>query len=562
MFRLRRSFACLVLSSIIVPLFCLTDAVQGEVTRDGQDFVIDGVKYPAGSEVEVIGPIISSGHKLYMSSGYAQLHGMWINGKANQDRLFFHLCRAKPGGWPASKDFKALKREEFYKIRGHIIEGRINCSRKEFTLVVKQMEAVPSREIRLADLVDREIALEGIAVSGGIIKASEGEARIDQLPEWPESVLGKQIFVRGTLRKSQDAFQINALNWHPVELDDLVGKEVTLEGTISCDSRFKSFEYRKKYLYLEAPDELLRKHRGYFRHRRVRVSGKLVLEDRPELNWDGPKQKNPKSPWYVVQEASVTFLENIDGESEDGIPIYATLYTVSEGVPELIAECAHRGNGQFNPATALYYLRRNEELINRILSQATPETQNVLARRMNDEKQHRLIRLIYAAMLAHLNDKRGRSFLIESTRDHDIEKLPDALYCLGIVPSLGSRQSQDKTEIRWAEKPMIALMNSRELFDVSPYFGFGRSKEYSSTIADAVVLYSNIPDLMLRMNSPAAQRAIIDYMTSNKTSFWYGRTATMHINLYHRVQNTLPPIPAEDLKKMQQFQTELESRWK
>ncbi|QDU47800.1 hypothetical protein [Gimesia panareensis] len=562
MFLLRRSFACFVLFTIIVPLFCLTSALQGEVTRDGQDFVLDGVKFSPGSEIEVIGPIISSGHRLEMSAGEAALHGMWINGRASQDRIFFHLCRAKPGGWPAYKDFKSLKRYEFYKIRGHIIEGRINCARKAFTLVVKQMESVPSREIKLADLVDREIALEGIAVPGGIIKASEGEARIDQLTDWPESVLGKQVFVRGTLRKSQGTFQINALNWHPVDLDELVGKEVTLEGTISSDSKFKSFEYRKKYLYLEVPDELLWKYRGHFRDRRVRVSGKLILEDRPELNWNGPKRKNPKSPWYVIQEASLTFLEKMDGESEDGIPIYATLYTVSEGVPELIAECAHRGNCQVNRATVMYYIRRNEEMINRILSQATPETQNVLARRMNDEKQHRLVRLIYAAMLAHLNDKRGQAFLIESTRDHDIEKLPDALYCLGIVPSLGSRQSQDKTEIRWAEKPMIALMNSRELFDVSPYFGFGRSKEYSSTIADAVVLYSNIPDLMLRMNSPAAQRAIIDYMTSNKTSFWYGRTATMHINLYHRVQNTLPPIPAEDLKKMQQFQAELESLWK
>ncbi|WP_299470042.1 hypothetical protein [uncultured Gimesia sp.] len=539
---------------------CFIRQTHGEVSRGDNHFVIDGVKIPVGSETEVIGPIRSSGHKLHMSSGYAALQGIWINGRANQDKIYFHLCRAEPGGWPTYKDFKALQRGVFYKIRGQIIEGRVYCEHKAITLVVKHIEAVPPREIEFSDLIDRETTFEGVATPGGIIKTKEGEAQIDNMTEWPESVAGKQIFVRGTVRKSQEGFRIDAINWHPTDLYELVGQNVSLEGTLSNDSSPGFFEYRKKYLYLTSPDGSHTKYDKYFSDRLVCVSGKLVLEDRPELKWNGPKEENPITPWFVIREAKVTFLEKDYGEYEGGGPIYATLHRVSEGVPELLAECAHRGNGQFNPAAAVFYVRRNEDVINQILTETTTETRDVLARRMNEEKVSRIVRLIYAAMLAHLNDKRGRTFLIESLKDHDTDNLPNALYCLGEFPSLGSKQTQSKTEIRWAEEPMIALMQNRERFDVTNFYGFGGSKEFSTTIADATVVYSDVTELMLKVNSPAAQRAIIDYLVSNRTSFSIGTTGGLSkLALYERLQRTDPPIPAEDLKKMQQFQAELDA---
>ncbi len=128
---------------------------------------------------------------------------------------------------------------------------------------------------------------------------------------------------------------------------------------------------------------------------------------------------------------------------------------------------------------------------------------------MNDAKLNRTIRLIYAAMLAHLNDKRGRSFLLESVQNHDVDALPDALYCLGVFPELGTRKTRNKTALRWAEPTLISLMRDQSLADERA------DDSNPMTIADMAMRYSKIPHVLVQIKSDAAHKTLMNYLSSD-----------------------------------------------
>lgn len=535
-FRISIHAAILIAACVITPAY-------GEISRGENHFLIDGVKIPVGSEIEVIGPVTYAGG-IYMSSGGAALHGMWINGRANQDKIYFHLCRDKPGGWPTYKDFKALKRNIFYKIRGQIIEGRIYCERKAITLVVKEMEPVPAREFRFSDLVNRETTFEGTAAPGGILKIKERPVQIANLTNWPKSVTGKSVFVRGTLRKRQAGYHIDTVSWHPTDLKELVGQNVSLEGVLSKHGNQGYFQYKGKHLNLNLalPNEVETKLTKLARKVPARVNGRLVLENHSAFNEYGQIKESPNVPIFVIREAKIEFLEKNLSVDERNKPIYATLHPVSEGVPELIAESCHRGNEQYNHALARYYVRRNKNVIRTILEDATPHTRDVLAGRMNDAKTIRTIRLIYAAMLAHLNDQRGRSFLIKSIQNHDVDALPDALYCLGAFPEFGTGETRKKTELRWVEPTLLALMRDQSPTNKKAY--------YSNflTIADMAMFYSEIPYVLVQIKTDAAHKTLMNYLFSDTAVL---RHDWQSLNLVRYWLNSGALFSVEELLKLE-----------
>lgn len=513
MFRLRRSFVCLVLSSIIMPLFCLTDAVQAEVTRDGQGFIIDGVKYPAGSDVEVIGPLLYPGRP-DQSDALGAVQGTWINGRANQNQVRFHLGNAKKGGWPTYQDIQALEREAFYKLRGQIVDGRIEQERTSIVLVVRHLEKVEPRPIMLADLVDRNTTFTGTAAENGTLVTEQGQAKLQGLEQWPQAVQDQQVFVRGTLRRQPNGFQIEQATWHPVDLELLVGKPVALEGTLWGWDVPRFMKYEKQFLYLSFLPSRKTMFLQKYQHRRVpvRVSGTLVRESRPPLNWSGPDLEAPFQACYVIRDARVEYLLPADFEYDEYKAIYSR-HPVSQGVPELVAEYPPPSNRQFNYADAMMYVRRNEATINSILTDTTLQTRNVLAERMQDPQQPAALRKIYAAMLAQLNDQRGRDFLLKSLQDHRPEAFADSVYCLGAILSLGPQQKKNNIELSWAEAALLDLLKNQEKIDVSRYYGAPAGK-FQMSIADASMLYSQIYKLLIQINSPATHKTLLGYVLS------------------------------------------------
>ncbi len=328
----------IIIHAAILLAACLITPARGEISRGDHHFVIDGVKFPIGSEIEVVGPL---------SPGYAALHGMWIDGRANQDKIHFHLCRAKRGGWLTDEDFKALDRYTFYKIRGRIMEGRIYCEQKAITLVVNELKAVPARYFRFSDLVNRETTFEGSAAPDGILETDADQAQIANLTNWPISVAGKRVFVRGTLRKNQDGFRIEAAFWHLITLSELLDQNVSLEGILTKYPSQCYFKYKGLYLYLNLalPDEMKTKLNKLARDVSVRVSGRLVLENRPLLIFEkyGRIVESRDGSSFVIQEAKIKFLEQKTFEDERNKPIYGTFHPLNEGVPEVRAEFSHPG---------------------------------------------------------------------------------------------------------------------------------------------------------------------------------------------------------------------------
>ncbi|WP_145223663.1 hypothetical protein [Gimesia algae] len=456
-----------------------------------------------------------------MSSGLAAVHGLWIEGRVNEDKIFFHLCSDILTGKPAFKEFKALERGEYYRVQGRIIDGRICESEKAITLVVNKIELVPDRAIQFSDLVDRISTFSGTAAPQGMLLTDQQQrAFVEGISKWPESVAGKPIVVRGTFRQRSDGFRIEQATWHPLELKAMLGQRVSLEGVLWGDKNIRFMEYEKQFLYLAYPATretmFLQKYEG--KRVPVRVTGTLVREERPVLKWSGPDLEVPFQSCYVIRDASLEYLLPVDFHYDRYKPIYSSLPRVSEGVPELIAEYPPPANQQFNPAPARMYARRNEGTIKSIIAEATPDVCNILAKRMQDSRQNSAICKIYAAMLAHLNDQRGRSYLIDSLQNSGQDQFPDTLFCLGEFPFMGTEKTGKQTDVNWVEDTLIQLMKSEAHVDVSRFYGAPAGK-YHVTKADAAMLYSRIYLLLIQINSRATHKILMDYVLTQSPAF-------------------------------------------
>jgi hypothetical protein len=92
---------------------------------------------------------------------------------------------------------------------------------------------------------------------------------------------------------------------------------------------------------------------------------------------------------------------------------------------------------------------------------ATTEGRDVMARRMADNEVVAPLRLLYAAVLACLNDDRGREFLARNLEERHSESFLDALYCMGMFARLRREklvENAPDTDLTWTEKPLISVM--------------------------------------------------------------------------------------------------------
>ena len=134
-----------------------------------------------------------------------------------------------------------------------------------------------------------------------------------------------------------------------------------------------------------------------------------------------------------------------------------------DGVRRALALPCYQKNPIAGSTEALLFFRRNVDVIGEILRKATPATNEVLVKRINDRTTPDSIRLIYAGMLAWLGDARGRAFLLERT-DPDGALSVDALYCLGRFLAA----APPGADLRWAEERLVALMTSRKEIVLKP----------------------------------------------------------------------------------------------
>jgi hypothetical protein len=118
-----------------------------------------------------------------------------------------------------------VKVGSYYKVQGRLIAGTDRAH-----LVVEKLEATPIVPLSIADFVDREATLEGFASPGGKLKIDSDSAQVAGVTDWPAEISRKRLAVRGLIRGSKDAWQIERPEWKLVELKDQLDQDVCLTG--------------------------------------------------------------------------------------------------------------------------------------------------------------------------------------------------------------------------------------------------------------------------------------------------------------------------------------------
>jgi len=429
-----------------------TSVGRAEMSRGFDYVVIDGVKIPFGTPVEVTGQM---GQHDFRDGCFVR--GVRINGKANQDGIEFYLLGSRDD---AAALWHSYGKDAWFTARGRLTDARTQGPWRACGLTFVTIAHAKPAPLGFEDFVDRTAAFDGMAAAGGIFKTADQEVRLEGLTAWPKSVLGKEISVSGTVRGSPNAWRIEHPEWKLIQLADQVDRQVSLEGFVYMRNWDWRFEYRGTKLYLTTARGTIMSFVDDDHGRRVRVTGHLVRQERPSLEQISRKTDSDLVPCFAVRGAKVEFLEEqvgwLFGVMYDGFP------TKRDGVAELLAQEVFQNNVMGDETSAGSFRWRNDTLIEEVLADPTPKTLDVLAQRMNVATLKMPIRLLYAAMLARVNDARGRSFLVAAVERNEKDSIHDALFCLGEFPWLAPRQVEIKPEIKWAEKALIAVMTNRE----------------------------------------------------------------------------------------------------
>lgn len=520
---------------ILILFGCLESRVVAEAQRGFDYVVIDGVKLPFGKTIEVSGPCRDYEDQFPLSAGAIALRLRRFDGKATQDEFDVHLIPSGTNRNLSYEKLRRLERDVHYKVRGRLVFARVVGPLPALGLVVEHLEPVPPSPLTFADFIDRSATFEGTARPQGMLETEHGEARVDGIPTWPKLAEGKKIAVRGAIHRTPEGWRIERPSWHLVDLEVQLGHEVTLEGRLWGWDEHWWFHYGDDDLYLTSGSGPKLSFPSDDYRRRARVTGKLVRQDRRPVK-DNNKTFGALVPCFVLRDAKVEYLEpQADKKSRFG-PIYASFHVVRDGVIELLPEWSLRKDVMGTETDARLYLERNADVVDSILREATPETREVLARRMEDSKLPEPLRLIYAGMLLKLDDDRGRAFLLSRS---DVNGSPsiDAIFCLGAFLS--------PKDVSWAERPLIALMTSKKLAhperfklysnDPVGLEAFGMDVR-SFTVADATVRFSDIPSLLLAMKSAPARQSVIDYLVTDGKNTIPGNEAICALRFFDSEQ--------------------------
>jgi hypothetical protein len=486
---------------------------RSELVRTIEHVVIDGQTIPYGTTVEVSG-VCRSTHPFELEYGVALLRCERINGKPTDKSLEFELCAGKQNQGPSRDDLDTLQPEHHYKVQGRLMDARFNGTGNRCSLIVTKIEPARPAPPRLAEFVGRQATFEGTAAPGGTFKLRDETATVEGVVDWPPEIAGKEIAIRGRIEREKAGLRIGQPAWHLISLDDQLGQQVALDGILWSLNDSWWFAYRGTRLYLTTAAGPTMRFPSDDHGRAVRVTGKLERQDRPALEQISEGVDRDLVPTFVVRGAKVEYRdENLTWLQRFGT-VYKTFHIVRDGVPELLAEESFRRNILGDETTATLYVERNADVIQSILRDETPQVREVLARRMNDEQVVRPLRLIYAAMLASISDKRGRSFLLDAAKLNGQDIDLDALYCLGLIPLLSPRRGEGAVDLAWAEKPLMALMADHRpaMSEGKPVEGrFGKTP---LTVADATVTFTSIPRVLMRTRSAAARQALLEYVVA------------------------------------------------
>ncbi len=418
-----------------------------------------------------------------------------------------------------------------------MVDAVCNGACNRVALLVTHIERVSPDTLSFADFVNRETRLDGVAAGENLLAVGTDTARLTGLSAWPSHVNGKRVAVKGVVRGKPGQWRIESPSWTLIELADQIGQPVALEGNLCSSNERWWFRYRDQDLYLT-------NNTGYIKRfplddfwRRVRVTGELLQQARPlpAGSDDG------LAPVFVVRGATVAYLEEVIPASQRFRAIDKSFYTVTDGVPNLLPE-GRLGQLMGNETTTRLYVRRNSDVITQILRSRTSRTLDILAQRMNRKTLPRELRLIYAAMLARVNDIRGRSFLLGNLASQTKTTDVDLLFCLGDSALIAPELANLEAETQWAEEALIRSIKDSSPAHLDTPLRLTDNDNDRPTVADVTVYYTDIPSLLMRIGSAAGRAALVDYVVKG------GLRSADAIEVLCNVGRLLP---VEDLLKLE-----------
>jgi hypothetical protein len=506
----------------------LSGLAAADKVQDSPGHVIIGdIALPFDKTIEVVGPCVTDERmSLGMTHAEASLLGLRVEGRANQENVEFHLfANSKKIG----EQVKSLKKDDYYKVRGRIAGARTSGNHRVCNFKVEHVEAVDAVPLTPADFVGRIASFEGVATARDVVQLPESRSHVTLSPALPAKALGKQVSVRGKVDADEAHWKLLNATWKLVNLEDMTGEVVSLDGTLWSLNDHWWFDYRGEKIYLTSQNGPPLTFEANDHGRLARVTGTLVRQLRPSLDQITARSDRDLVPTFVVRGAQVVFQHAADSWHNRFGTVYDA-HRSSNGVPELIAEGSYRRNLLGNESTAMLFRERNHQAINEIVSRAAPESCNVLASRMNDAKVDGTLRLLYAAILARMNDERGRDFLLKAAKSRSKGSSDDVYYCLGIFPFLGTNGKKPiATDVRWAEATLTEIMSD-------------------PAVAEEAARYSSIPVVLANSGTPSATQALLNYAlkTPDESTGFFSGPSVLTLLCEPSVQ-----LPAKDLLRLE-----------
>lgn len=496
---------------LLTAVACLINVNRAcaEVSWAEDHIVVDGATLRFDEDIEVDGVCLGDRSRRY--SNATAMQALRIGRNATQEDLEFHLEFNDDKPAAKGNQSERLQKAKHYRIRGTLLNARINGLDNVCRLRVNQLQEIPPAELKVADFIDRTAIFEGIAAPGGCLKYGTEIVALDGNSTWPSDIEGKHVSVSGTVRKTSDALLMEGATWKLYRLDEMLNGPVVLEGRIASLNDHWWFDYRGERMYLisELGPEL--QFSSVNHYRAVRVSGHLVQQDRPSFEQISLKEARDLVPTYVVRAAKVEPVEPLMSWEAKFGTVYRSATRLIAGVPELIAEPSARRNLMGNETDARLFVERNSEAIGQTLREISLEHRNELARRMTDKSTNEVLQLVYAAMLANVNDDRGCEFLLNATRIRDGDLDLNALYCLGIVPYLVGEKRE--VELGWAKERMIELLGTRTPVRLHGMI-VRRNDVQEVPVSSAVIIYSAIPSVLRQIGTDDCRHALMDFVSS------------------------------------------------
>lgn len=482
-------------------------AAQAELSGTAEQIVVDGVVLRFGDTIEVHGVCIPDRD---WDAGPATIRVLRIAGRPTQQPLDLRISVNTADPALSYDALSKLRSKTHLLVRGTLTNARIGGVHNVGILLPEQVRPVAPADLRVAEFVGREAVFEGQAIAGGTLKYGDETVRLDGIDDWPEPIRGKQVSVGGTVRKDDRGLVIERPTWKLFRLEDLVNQRVDLEGALLSLNGVWWFEYRDQRLDLVSPAGPTLRFDSENHYRRARVRGDLVLQERPSLHQISLKSARDLVPTYAIRGAAVELTGRAVSWEEKLGPIYRSHQTSKNGVPELLAESSFRRNLLGNETDARLFAERNRPVIQQILREISPAHADEIARRMSDEKTNDILRLLYATILAGVDDRRGSAYLLERARATDQTLDLNLLYCLGEFPFL-AREADRKVDAAWAEAVLVEIMRNTQRVELRGAV-LGDNDGKRVPIASAAAFYSSIPAVLRFIGSENCRRALLEFV--------------------------------------------------